>query len=76
MGLPCIPNFSSIEIQFTLFLSPKESSLFIKIFGTINIDMPFEPSGAPGILASTRWIIFSDKLCSPDPIHIFVPVSL
>ena len=31
-------------------------------FGTMNSEMPFEPTGASGSRASTRWTIFSAKI--------------
>ena len=31
--------------------------------------------GPPGILASTRWMMFSDSSWSPPEIHIFEPNS-
>ncbi|MNT33686.1 hypothetical protein D3C72_1696260 [compost metagenome] len=42
-------------------------------------EMPFTPGislpSGPGILASTRWTIFSDSSCSPAEIHILLPRS-
>jgi len=32
----------------------------------------FELSGAPGVLASTRWMMFSVRSCSPDEMKILV----
>ena len=40
------------------------------------MEMPFVPSGEPGTLARTKWIIFSVILCSPKVIQTFVPVIL
>ena len=31
-------------------------------------------SGAPGVLASTRWMMFSARSCSPAEMKILVPV--
>ena len=43
-------------------------------FGTMNRLMPFTLSGAPGVLASTRWMMLSDRSCSPAEMKILVPV--
>ena len=37
---------------------------------------PLTPSGAPSIRASTRWMMFSARSCSPAEMKIFVPVIL
>lgn len=41
-------------------------------------EMPFTPGGSlpsgPGILASTRWMMFSVSSCSPAEIHILLPL--
>ena len=36
---------------------------------------PLTPSGPPRILASTRWMMFSARSCSPAEIKILEPVS-
>ena len=54
--------------------SPSEPSSFTRNLGTTNSEMPFTLSGAPAILASTRWMMFSLRSCSPDEMKIFVPV--
>ena len=41
----------------------------------MNSEMPFTPGGPPGILASTRWTMFSVSSWSPPEIHILLPVS-
>ena len=41
----------------------------------MNSEMPFTPGGPPGILASTRWTMFSVSSWSPAEIHILLPVS-
>ncbi len=38
--------------------------------------MPFTPSGAPGVRASTRWTMFPAMSCSPQVMKIFVPKTL
>ena len=43
--------------------------------GTMNNEMPFTPSGASGIRASTRWTMFSAMSCSPHVMKILVPCS-
>ena len=42
----------------------------------MNSEMPFTLSGAPAILARTRWMMFSARSCSPDEMKILVPVIL
>ncbi len=42
--------------------------------GTTNSEMPLVLSGAPGVLARTRWMMFSVRSCSPDEMKILVPV--
>ena len=41
-------------MQFTLLCSPRELSSFTTNLGTINIEIPFVPSGEPGTLAKTK----------------------
>ena len=38
--------------------------------GTMNSEMPLLLSGAPGVLARTRWMMFSVRSCSPAEIKI------
>ena len=42
--------------------------------GTMNKEMPLTVSGAPTILARTRWMMFSVRSCSPEEMKILVPV--
>ena len=42
--------------------------------GTMNREMPFTVSGAPATLASTMWMMFSARSCSPDEMKILVPL--
>src|SRR6218665_3600132 len=53
---------------------PSVSTSFL---GTMNSDRPLVPASswpsAPGILASTRWMMFSVSSCSPAEIHILWP---
>jgi alkylation response protein AidB-like acyl-CoA dehydrogenase len=44
--------------------------------GTMKSEMPLMPSGAPSIRASTSWMMFSARSCSPPEIQIFWPVIL
>ena len=41
----------------------------------MNSEMPFTPGGPPGMLASTRWTMFSVSSWSPPEIHILLPNS-
>ena len=71
-----MPIFFSIDPHSSEFSSPKLPSSFGIIFGTTNKLIPLIPSGALGVLAKTKCIMFSDKSCSPQVIKIFVPVIL
>ena len=51
-------------------------SLSKEYLGTKNKLIPFMPSGALGVLAKTKCIIFLLKSCSPHVINIFVPEIL
>ena len=75
VALAWMPILCSIEPQETAFRAPSEPSLFTIIFGTMNSDMPLVESGASGVLASTRWMMFSVRSCSPAEIKILVPVT-
>jgi hypothetical protein len=59
----------------TSLRSPSEPSGSTRNFGTMNSEMPFTPGGPPGILARTRWTMFSVSSWSPPEIHILLPVS-
>ena len=74
--LPWIPIFSSIEPHVTALRLPSEPSSFTMIFGTTNSEMPLVPAGAPSMRASTRWMMFSERSCSPAEMKIFVPEIL
>ncbi len=71
-----MPIFSSSDPHTSVLRSPGEPSAFGKNFGTTNIEMPFVPSGAPSMRAITRWMMFSERSCSPAEMKIFVPVIL
>jgi hypothetical protein len=45
-------------------------------FGTMKSEMPFTPSGAPSMRASTKWTMLSDMSCSPAEMKIFWPEIL
>ena len=45
-------------------------------FGTMKSEMPFVPSGAPSMRASTRCTMFSVRSCSPPEMKILVPLIL
>ena len=74
--LPWMPIFSSILPQLTPLRLPKEPSSLARNFGTMKSEMPFTPSGPPGILANTRWMMLSAMSCSPDEMKIFWPVMV
>ncbi|MCY1277194.1 hypothetical protein D9M70_258820 [compost metagenome] len=69
-----MPILCSMEPQDTALLSPREPSALAMTLGTRNSEMPFGPAGASGSLASTRWMMFSVRSCSPPVMKILVPV--
>ncbi|MCY1284157.1 hypothetical protein D9M68_525850 [compost metagenome] len=73
---PLMPILCSIEPQDTAFFSPSEPSSLTSTLGTRNSEMPLEPAGASGSLASTRWMMFSARSCSPPVMKILVPLTL
>ena len=58
----------------TALRSPSEPSSLTRNLGTMNSEMPLTLSGASGVLARTRWMMFSVRSCSPDEMKILVPV--
>jgi hypothetical protein len=44
---------------------PNVPSALTRNFGTTNSEMPLTPSGASGVRASTRWMVFSAMSWSP-----------
>ncbi|MNG36399.1 hypothetical protein D3C84_1234140 [compost metagenome] len=71
-----MPILCSMEPQDTAFGSPREPSALTSTLGTRNSEMPFGPAGASGSLASTRWMMFSVRSCSPAVMKILVPLIL
>ncbi len=63
-----MPSLCSMPVHITSLREPSS-----KNFGTTNNEIPFTPSGAPSIRASTRWMMLSVKSCSPYVIKIFCP---
>ena len=76
VGLALMPSLCSIDTQCASLRAPSEPSALTRNFGTTNSEIPFTPSGAPGVRASTRWTMFSAISCSPHVIKIFVPKIL
>ena len=70
-----MPILCSIEPQDTS-LRPSDPVLVDEgTWGTRNNDRPLVPlSGAPSILASTRWTMFSARSWSPAEMKILVPL--
>ena len=71
VGDPLIPILVSIDAVLTPFRAPTEPLSLTTNLGTKNKLIPFVPAGEPGILAKTRWIMFSVKSWSPEVINIF-----
>ncbi len=73
VALPWMPIFSSSPRHWTVLRTPGLPSASGRNFGTMNRLMPRVPPGAPSIRASTRWMMFSARSCSPELIQIFWP---
>ena len=69
-----MPILCSMEPQATPLDGPREPSSATDTLGTRNRLMPRLPSGASGVRASTRWMMFSVRSCSPAEMKILVPV--
>jgi hypothetical protein len=59
VGLAWIPILCSSETARTPFRAPSVPSGPTRNFGTRKREIPFTPSGASGVRASTRWTTFS-----------------
>ena len=70
-----MPILCSIAVQLTPLRAPSEPSSFTRNFGTTKSEIPFTPGGASGSRASTRWMMFSVRSCSPAEMKILLPVS-
>ena len=62
VALPWMPILCSRPPQQMPLRSPSEPSALTMNFGTTNSEMPFEPAGASGRRASTRWTMFSAQV--------------
>ncbi|MCY1460265.1 hypothetical protein D9M71_778110 [compost metagenome] len=71
-----MPILCSMEPQLTALRSPSEPSALTMTLGTRNSEIPLGPAGASGSLASTRWMMFSVRSCSPPVMKILVPLTL
>ncbi|MNF91076.1 hypothetical protein D3C84_736660 [compost metagenome] len=71
-----MPILCSIEPQLTGLRAPRLPSALTMNLGTRNSEIPFAPAGASGSLASTRWMMFSVRSCSPPVMKILVPLTL
>ena len=71
-----MPILCSMEPQPRALFSPSEPSALTMTLGTMNSEIPFGPAGASGSLASTRWMMFSVRSCSPPVMKILVPLIL
>ena len=74
VGLAWMPSLCSMDTQRTSLRSPREPSALTRYLGTMKHEMPLVPGGAPGIRASTRWMMFSARSWSPKVMKIFWPV--
>ncbi len=71
-----IPIFFSIEPQATLLRAPGLPCASGRNFGQTKSEMPRMPAGASGRRASTRWMMFAVRSCSPAEMKILVPKRL
>ncbi|MNP19728.1 hypothetical protein D3C76_1122690 [compost metagenome] len=69
-----MPILCSIEPQCAALRAPRLPSASTWYLGTRNSEMPLAPAGASGSLASTRWMMFSVRSCSPPVMKILLPV--
>ncbi|CFP61897.1 Uncharacterised protein [Bordetella pertussis] len=65
VGLPWMPSLCSSEAHHTSLRLPREPSSLTRYLGTMNSEIPLTPAGASGVRASTRWMMFSARSCSP-----------
>src|SRR5919108_3486929 len=65
VGLAWMPSLCSMEAQYRSLRAPGEPSAFTQNLGTMNSEMPRVPGGAPSMRASTMWMMFSVRSCSP-----------
>ncbi|MNJ57889.1 hypothetical protein D3C77_535000 [compost metagenome] len=70
-----MPIFFSSAPQVTPLRAPRLPSALTRNLGTMNRLMPRVPWGASGRRASTMWMMFSVRSCSPLEMKILVPVS-
>jgi len=59
------PKHHSTLAQYTSLRLPRAPLASTTNFGTMNSEMPFTPSGASGVRASTRCTMLSARSCSP-----------
>ncbi|MCY1375431.1 hypothetical protein D9M69_628450 [compost metagenome] len=69
-----MPILCSIEPHWMPLRSPGLPLVSGMNLGTTNSEMPLVPPGASGRRASTRWMMFSARSCSPAEMKILVPV--
>ena len=67
------PSCARAAVQKIGLRAPSLPSASTRNFGTTNSEMPFEPAGASGSRASTRWMMFSARSCSPAEMKILLP---
>ena len=68
-----MPIFSSTPVQTTSLARPGSRPALTQILGTMKIEMPLVPAGAPSMRARTGWMMFSARSCSPLVIKILSP---
>ena len=73
VGEPWIPILCSMFEVTTSFGWPRVPSALTRTLGTMNSDRPPVPSGAPGVRASTAWMMFGVRSWSPEVMKIFSP---
>ena len=68
-----MPILCSSAVQTTPLRAPREPAAFGMTLGTTKSEMPRGPLGASGRRASTMWMMFSARSCSPELMKILLP---
>ena len=75
MGEPWMASLCSSGEQTRSLRAPRLSSGLTRNLGATNSEIPRAPGAPPGNRASTRWMMFSARSCSPQEMKILDPNS-
>ncbi len=70
-----MPILCSMAVHTTPLRAPGPPSSSGRNFGTRNRLIALHAGGASGMRASTRWMMFSVRSCSPAEMKILLPVT-